>query len=295
MEQEITLVLGTDRATIECHPVADGTAAVCSARAPNKDSPNEDGAAVIPCGPARGVLAVADGMGGQSAGEVAARLVLTELADAVRDAAAADGLLRAGILNGIERANVAIKDLGVGAATTLAAVEVEDGRIRPYHVGDSMVLVVGQKGKVKLQTVSHSPVGYAVESGLLSETDALHHEDRHLVSNAVGSGEMRIEVGPTLQLRPRDTVVLASDGLFDNLHTNEIIEHVRKGPLRKATHSLVAVCNERMRRPREGVPSKPDDLTCILFRLNAARSAVNVMRDSSGTRKGSTPGPGPSE
>jgi serine/threonine protein phosphatase PrpC len=207
-------------------------------------------------------------MGGQSAGEAASRLALTELADAVQGTVAVDAPLRTGILNGIERANSAIKDLGVGAATTLAVVEAERGCIRPYHVGDSMVLVAGQRGKVKLQTVSHSPVGYAVESGLLSEREALHHEDRHLVSNAVGSEGMRIEVGPVLKLRPRDTVVLASDGLFDNLHTDEIVRHVRKGPLLRATQGLVVACGERMRSGREGVPSKPDDLTCIVFRLD---------------------------
>ncbi len=270
VSEQVTLVLARESAAVESRSVAGGTAAFFSARAPNKDSPNEDGAVIIPCGPTRGVLAVADGMGGQLAGEEACRLALSELADAVQSSVAANGSLRAGILDGIERAHEAIRDLGVGAAVTLAAVEVEDGCIRPYHVGDSMVLAVGQKGKVKLQTVSHSPVGYAVESGLLSETDALHHEDRHLVSNAVGSDGMRIEVGPVLRLRLRDTVVLASDGLFDNLHTDEIVEQVRKGPLLRALRSLVGACDERMCHPTEGVPSKPDDLTCVVFRLDKA-------------------------
>ncbi len=270
MSGQSTLVLGRDDGTIESRSIAGGTAALFSARAPNKDSPNEDGVAIISCGSDRGVLAVADGMGGQLAGEAASRLALTELVGAVQGAIAADASLRAGVLDGIERAHEGIKALGVGAATTLAVVEVEAGCVRPYHVGDSMVLVVGQRGKVKLQTVSHSPVGYAVEAGVLSEAEALHHEDRHLVSNAVGSDGMRIEVGPVVRLRRRDTVVLASDGLFDNLHTEEIVEHVRKGPLLRAIRRLVGACDDRMRTPSEGVPSKPDDLTCIVFRLGEA-------------------------
>ncbi len=129
-----------------------------------------------------------------------------------------------------------------------------------------MILVVGQRGKLKLQTVPHSPVGYAVEAGLLDEKEAIHHEDRHLVSNIVGSPEMTIEVGRTLKLRPRDTVVLGSDGLFDNLHVEEITEIVRKGPLAAAASALADICRRRMDEPEPGRPSKPDDLTFLVYR-----------------------------
>ncbi len=50
-----------------------------------------------------------------------------------------------------------------------------------------MILFTGHKGKIKLQTISRSPVGYAVHTGLLDETEAMHHEDRHLASNIIGS------------------------------------------------------------------------------------------------------------
>ena len=103
--------------------------------------------------------------------------------------------LRDAILNGFEDANGAVQALGIGAATTLAVVEVKENIVRPYHVGDSMILVVGQRGKIKLQSVPHSPVGYGVESGLLDEKEAMYHEERHLVSNVVGSPDMRIESG----------------------------------------------------------------------------------------------------
>lgn len=94
-----------------------------------------------------------------------------------------------------------------------------------------MILVTGQKGKIKLHTISHSPVGYVVHAGLLDETEAMHHEDRHLVSNIIGSKDMHIEVGSTAELVPRDTLVMASDGLFDNLHLEEIAEYTKQGKL----------------------------------------------------------------
>jgi serine/threonine protein phosphatase PrpC len=175
-------------------------------------------------------------------------------------------MLRTAVLNGLEGANHAVQALGVGAATTIAAVELQEATVRPYHVGDSMILVAGQRGKIKLQTTSHSPVGLAVEAGFLDETEAMHHEDRHVVSNVVGSSEMKIEIGPVVKLAPRDTVLLASDGLLDNLHVNEIVERVRKGRLEMAARRLIEDSKLRMSAPEEGQPSKPDDLTFILFR-----------------------------
>jgi len=148
----------------------------------------------------------------------------------------------------------------------MAIAEIQGRTVRPYHVGDSMILVVGQRGKTKLQTISHSPVGYAVEAGLLDETEAMHHDQRHLVSNLIGTPDMRIEVGSTIELGRYDTLLLASDGLFDNLHTEEIVERIRKGPLKRVMRTLVEDCRRRMQQPEEGQPSKPDDLTFVVFR-----------------------------
>jgi serine/threonine protein phosphatase PrpC len=248
------------------HRIASGVVAVYTSRCPGKETPNEDAAVIIACGPQSGVLAVADGFGGQPAGEQAARLALQSLATALRQSLADGGPLRAGILDGFERANEAVKDLGVGAATTLIALEIDDSCARPYHVGDSIALIVGQRGKLKLQTVSHSPIGYAVEAGWLPEDEALHHEDLHIVSNMVGSPEMRIEIGPSLRLCPRDTVLLASDGLFDNIPTPEVVDLVRTGRLTEVAKLLAAECDRRMQAPHAGQPSKPDDLTFVLFR-----------------------------
>ena len=64
--------------------------------------------------------------------------------------------MRSRILDGFEEANEAVLGLGVGAATTLVAAEIEDTRVRSYHVGDSMSLIVGQRGKLKSQSVPHS-------------------------------------------------------------------------------------------------------------------------------------------
>lgn len=184
------------------------------------------------------------------------------LEDGARDGIA----LRTAILNGIERANAEVTGLASGAATTVSVMQIEGRRVRPYHVGDSVILVVGQRGKIKHQSIAHGPVGYAVEAGMLDEGEALHHDERNVVSNVVGSPDMRIEVGPSLCLAARDTVLLASDGLSDNMYPEEIVERIRKGPLEAAAERLSRLCNRRMTQPTPRQPSKADDLTFILFR-----------------------------
>lgn len=265
-DEEPVLYLERNMNEPDLRSLGAGEAAVFSARAPGKETPNEDAAALIPCAGDGWVLLVADGMGGSRAGKEAAAIAVHAMARALAEGAAVGAPLRHAIVDGFERANGEVQALGVGAATTLAAVEVADGSVRPYHVGDSTILLFGGRGKLKLQTVAHSPVGFAVEAGLLDETEAMHHEDRHLVSNAIGAPDMRIEIGSARRLSPRDTLLLASDGLSDNLHTGEILDCALGAGLGEAAGRLATRARRRMDEPRSGEPSKPDDLTFVAFR-----------------------------
>jgi serine/threonine protein phosphatase PrpC len=105
-----------------------------------------------------------------------------------------------------------------------------------------------------------------MEAGVLDGDQAIHHEDRHLVSNVVGAADMRIEMGPIVRLRARDTVLLATDGLFDNLYQPEIITGIRCGRLDRAAAALATAARARMTDPEVEAPSKPDDLTFVIFR-----------------------------
>lgn len=243
-----------------------GTVAAFSTRAPGKTADNEDAAAMIDVDEHSGVLALADGVGGHAGGAMASSLAVQAVHDAIGAAGDHPTGLRDAILTGYENAGRAVTDIGVGAATTLSVVELHRESVRTYHVGDSPILLVSQRGNVRLQIITHSPVGYAVESGLLPEKEAMHHADRHVVSNLVGADDMRIEISSRITMQKRDTLLLASDGLFDNLHTREIIQIIRKGPIQRAGHGLVQLAMERMLHVREGMPSKPDDLTFLLFR-----------------------------
>jgi serine/threonine protein phosphatase PrpC len=92
------------------------------------------------------------------------------------------------------------------------------------------------------------------------------HDERHIVSNLIGTTDMHIALGPEIELSSNDTVIVCSDGLFDNLMLAEIIDTGRKGPLEEASNALARLSQERMSGATGHLLSKPDDLTVITFR-----------------------------
>lgn len=249
----------------ELHELVPGHLVVGYAGRPGGNGRCEDAALVVERPDGGYLLAVADGMGGgPRADDAAARIVSCLAEPAAPDAE--DGGARIQVLDAIEVASGQIRSWGVGAATTVIVVEVDGDAYRTYHVGDSEAVVIGQRGRIKWQTISHSPVGYARASGLLEAGDALVHEDRHLVDSMVGLEGMRVDLGERRRFAPRDTLVLATDGLFDNLSFDEIVQRVRKGPLAEAGRQLADLARRRMEAPVENQPGKPDDLAFVLYR-----------------------------
>ena len=242
-----------------------GEIAVYTHSAPDKESGNEDAVAVVPVDTHSGVLVVADGVGGRAEGSEAARLTIEQLAQTIKKVSAKYAL-RDAILDGIEQANSDVLALKTGAAATLAVVEIDQGVARPYHVGDTFILITGQRGKIKFENIPHSPVGYAVEAGLLDKDDAIHHTARNLVSNIVGSSDMHIDVGPAVSLSPRDTLIVASDSISDNFYGEEIVNRIRAGPLQQMTAGLIDACRERMTQHIVGQPGHADDTTFVVYR-----------------------------
>lgn len=248
-----------------------GSVCVRSLRSPDKSTSNEDAAAVIPLAGGALVLAVADGVGGAPGGREASATAVRSLEKGLTGEPVGADRLRATILDAVDEANRSIFAMGRGAATTLVIGEIIGASLRSYHVGDSELISVGQRGRVKLRIVPHSPTGFAVEAGLLDADEAVSHEARHVLSNVVGAPEMRVEIGGSVPLAVRDTVLLTSDGLLDNLFTDEIVETIRMGPLPRAADRLVELARERMTAAAPGAPSKPDDLTVVLYRPQAPK------------------------
>ena len=281
MSDEPVILDGAEAPDLQQGSVGGGDFVAYTCRAPDKTTTNEDTVAVVPYGPQAAVLIVADGAGGLPAGKRASLTAVTTLIESLHRSAERTLLLRTAILNGIDAANLAVKDSGNGSATTLTVVTIEGLLARAYQIGDSEAVVVGQRGRTRLQTTAHSPTGFAVEAGFLDQREALHHEERHLVSNFLGTPDMRIDVGAQVELQPRDTVMLASDGLMDNVHFDEIVERIRKGPLEDAASKVIGLARRRMADESSSQPSKPDDLSLILFRKPFRRAPKNLTKSDS--------------
>lgn len=233
------------------------------------NEPNEDSAALLPVTERTCVLVLADGLGGEADGAVASRIVVEKFRDHIASAGRSSRRLRNAVLDAIEVASEEIRKSTSGGGSTVAAAIITGATVRPVHAGDSMILLVSEKGRVRWQSIDHSPVGYAVESGMMGPGEAIVHPDRHYVSNSVGSRDLRLDVGPTLKMRFGDTLLLCSDGLSDNLTVREMTGTLRAGSLVPQVDVMVQTALGRMQSGHvleSGVIGKPDDLSILAYR-----------------------------
>jgi serine/threonine protein phosphatase PrpC len=249
----------------------DGELVYFSAPSPRKRKPNQDALGALALSATEGILAVADGVGGLPCGGEAAAAVVSCLVNTGSAAHKRTG--ETDIVRSLKNANQALLDEGDHRATTIAVVHICGRHVTPHHVGDSSVMVTGQRGRVKLMTVAHSPTGIALALGLLNERGAMFHPQRHLVNEIVGQDDMHVETGKAVSMTTRDTLVIATDGLWDNLFVDEIKTVVRTGSLRNAANELVDAVHRRMGQKRSNEPGKPDDLTFFLYRPAPDRNA----------------------
>ena len=180
-----------------------------------------------------GILALADGMGGHRAGEVASRMA-TELLVADLAAAAAGMRPDAGsretllaVESSINRANSAIFAAGRadskhgGMGTTLALALFRDGRVTWAHVGDSRVYRV-RGASMRLLTRDDSLLRDQVELGVISAEEASQSHNRSLVTRALGIAETVVPHLADDAAVPDDVYVLCSDGLNDLVEDTDI-------------------------------------------------------------------------
>ena len=203
------------------------------------------------------VLAVADGLGGLPNGAKAARRAVESLAS----------LTCTSLPECIQSVNDVMLSDGFVGGCTLAVAEIACGQVVVHHVGDAGALIVSDLGAVRFKTVPHSPVGQAEAHEGLEEAAALRHPQRHVVSNMIGDDRMWVETSAPVTLQPGDTVVVASDGLWDNFFRKEIVEMVVNDDLLAVSQAIVNQATVRMTGTLAGVPAKKDDLSFIVFRF----------------------------
>jgi len=186
------------------------------------------------------LFAVADGMGGAQAGEVASKLA----AGAVKEHGADVESL-------IQEANRRVHQRSLedpntsGMGTTLTVAEVEDSVVSIGHVGDSRAYLV-RDGKLEQLTEDHSLVGELMRTGKLSAEEAVSHPQRSMITRALGT-DPNVDVD-LFSVEPRvgDLFLLCSDGLTSMVDDGEILRLVgeQRGDLQELVKSLIKAANK---------------------------------------------------
>jgi serine/threonine protein phosphatase PrpC len=209
----------------------------------------------------RGLWAVADGMGGHDAGEVASAAVvdaLCRLPDG-RDlddlAAEAVGALQRvnGELIRLARSNAGERTIG----TTVVGLAIAGERFRCFWAGDSRAYRA-RDGEIARLSRDHSLVQDLVDAGMIRPEEAEGHENSNVITRAVGvrdSLEVDCVSGDAL---PGDVFVLASDGLTRVVNDSEILAELSRGPLDESADKLLHTVLDR---------GAPDNVSMVIVRL----------------------------
>jgi protein phosphatase len=220
------------------------------------------------------VFALADGMGGAQAGEVASAIV----AQTFEQGLPAHGTAEERLVETVQRANREIHERQLtehehaGMGTTVTAAYVEEDSVVIANVGDSRGYLF-RDGELTRLTNDHSLVQELVTKGEITEDEALDHPQRSIITRALGP-EAVVEVDTwSYPLRPGDVVLLCSDGLTDMIHERQVQRVLVEAPtLAAAADRLIDEANAAGGR---------DNITVILFRAQEVATAASVDQPTS--------------
>ena len=208
------------------------------------------------------LFAIADGMGGAQAGELASRLAaaaIEEAGAAAGDAEAVAAAVRAANARIFERSLTDPAVAGMGTTATVALVDEHAGTLTIAHVGDSRGYRY-RDGVLEQLTTDHSLVAELVRTGRLTEAEAAVHPHRSVITRALGT-EAEVEVDTrTLELAPGDLILLCSDGLSAMVRDDEIARLLEGagGDPYLAAETLVQAAN---------AAGGDDNVTVVLFEV----------------------------
>lgn len=207
------------------------------------------------------LFAVADGMGGAQAGEVASGLAAAVLEEGVGDERGEErvaSLIKEANRRVFQRSNEDAATSGMGTTMTVALVDSSGGTIAFGHVGDSRAYRV-RDGRLEQLTDDHSLVGELVRSGKLSPEEAETHPQRSVITRALGT-EPDVDVDTfTVDARPDDLYLLCSDGLTDMISAGEIFSVLDgSDDLERAARALIEAAN---------AGGGEDNITVVLFQI----------------------------
>ncbi|MHB1090753.1 MAG: Stp1/IreP family PP2C-type Ser/Thr phosphatase [Ilumatobacteraceae bacterium] len=220
------------------------------------------------------LLAVADGMGGHNAGEIASAMAVQLLREAASQKIESAELFT----QLVSTINEAIFTAATGTTeqrgmgTTLTAIAISGSTSTSEHVvvvnvGDSRTYIV-RKGELRQITVDHSYVQELVSEGVISASDARTHPRRNIVTRALGIDSRVTADSWTLPIIDGDRYVLCSDGLVDEISNEEILAILmQNADPQQAAECLIAAANDRGGR---------DNITVIVVDVRISDESVST-------------------
>ena len=218
----------------------------------------------------RGIFAVADGVGGAEAGEVASQTAIEVLDEAFRhqtDGADVEDLMELAI----QRANASIHQMAQEhakfsmMATTIVALHLKGNVATFGHVGDSRLYRLTPDGQLHRETQDHSIVEEEVRAGRMTPEQAANHPSKNVISRALGA-EQAVEVDmKTMEVEDGTEFLLCTDGITRHVSDNELRQ------LLLLNNDLEEVCRELKRRCYER--GAEDNLTVVIVRIGDPVSA----------------------
>lgn len=208
------------------------------------------------------VFAVADGMGGHLAGEVASATALEPIAALDGTVFAEATEAAAALSEAVIQANETVSELAEGnpsyrgMGTTLTAAMVEGRRLHIAHVGDSRAYLM-RSGQFSQITDDHTLVQHLVNEGQITREEAATHPQRSIITRAIGvSPEIEVD-SLSLDLDPGDRLLLCSDGLTGVIEDEQIAQVLAdKTDPNEAVSTLIDLANEH---------GGPDNITVVLL------------------------------
>ena len=210
----------------------------------------------------RGLWAVADGMGGHDAGEVASGMVV----EALRQLPIVYGLddLVETAITAIRKVNTELIELarsqnGVRTiGTTIVGLAIANGQFRCFWAGDSRAYRV-RHGQIRRLSRDHSLVQDLVDAGMLDSADAEKHESANVITRAVGvSEDLEVDTS-TGEAESGDLFLLASDGLTRVVDDGEILEELTSRDADEAADKLIELVLAR---------GAPDNVSLVIAKVN---------------------------
>ncbi len=226
---------------------------------------NQDSYVVLPP-----IFAVADGMGGHSAGEVASAAVVRRLAELGGRDSVSQADIDEMLGDAVDDIELDVGETELGAGTTVTGVCIgtdDEPTWRVFNIGDSRVYQYF-KGALSQITVDHSVVQHLMDTGSITPEEAEVHPHANVITRAVGFNEPPIPDYTSLALIPGQRLLICSDGLTKELTEVGIQHFLATEPTAEAAaHTLVREAVDNMGR---------DNVTVIVIDVHAVGDVIDT-------------------